>query len=252
MGYDAIEPWLPAYEADDGKSFRKALDAAGLKCFGFHMPFTGLVGEPQRFIDIALTLGAQLDDPALYRAGGSRHDGRLLARGRRQAAGGADKAKAAGLKVAWHNHDFEFVPLADGSRPIDHILRADTPDVWFEIDCGWIVRAKADPAAELRQIQGSDRGDPDQGHGAARHQAGRRLGGDRRRHHRLGERWCRCSGRPKPTTSSPSTTIRAIGSNLLRAPSTICKHWGFRPGTTGFCQGPDGLSEHAALTAFRA
>ena len=28
FGYDAIEPWLPAYEADDGKSFRRALDAA--------------------------------------------------------------------------------------------------------------------------------------------------------------------------------------------------------------------------------
>ena len=42
MGYDAIEPWLPAYEADDGKSFRRALDANGLKCFGFHMPLAGL------------------------------------------------------------------------------------------------------------------------------------------------------------------------------------------------------------------
>jgi len=44
------------------------------------------------------------------------------------------------------------VPLQDGSRPIDHILRPDTPDVWFEIDCGWIVRAKADPAAELTRF----------------------------------------------------------------------------------------------------
>ena len=58
MGYDAIEPWLPAYEADDGRSFRRALDANGLKCFGFHMPLSGLVGETQRFLDIALTLGA--------------------------------------------------------------------------------------------------------------------------------------------------------------------------------------------------
>ena len=45
FGYDAIEPWLPAYEADDGVSFRRALDATGLKCFGFHMPLAGLVGE---------------------------------------------------------------------------------------------------------------------------------------------------------------------------------------------------------------
>ena len=55
FGYDAIEPWLPAYEADDGVSFRRALDDAGLECFGFHMPLAGLVGETQRFIEIALT-----------------------------------------------------------------------------------------------------------------------------------------------------------------------------------------------------
>ena len=40
MGYDAIEPWLPAYEKD-AKAFRTALDDTGLKCFGFHMPFDG-------------------------------------------------------------------------------------------------------------------------------------------------------------------------------------------------------------------
>ncbi len=57
MGYDAIEPWLPAYE-EDPEAFRRALDDAGLKCFGFHMPLAGLVSEPQRFIEIAQTLGA--------------------------------------------------------------------------------------------------------------------------------------------------------------------------------------------------
>ena len=34
------------------------LDDAGLACFGFHMPLKGLSEEPQRFIEIAQTLGA--------------------------------------------------------------------------------------------------------------------------------------------------------------------------------------------------
>ena len=42
MGYDAIEPWLPAYEASP-KDFRSQLDDAGLGCLGFHMPLAGLV-----------------------------------------------------------------------------------------------------------------------------------------------------------------------------------------------------------------
>ena len=149
MGYDAIEPWLPAYEASS-KTFRRALDGAGLKCFGFHMPLAGLVGEPNRFIDIALDLGASWMIPpyvtAEERAGADVSYWRGLGG---KLAVGAEKAKAHGLKVAWHNHDFEFVALPDGSRPIDHILAEGGPDVWFEIDCGWIRRANADPAAEL-------------------------------------------------------------------------------------------------------
>jgi sugar phosphate isomerase/epimerase len=150
MGYDAIEPWLPAYEADP-KLFRRQLDDAGLACYGFHMPLAGLVAEPNRFIDIALTLGARVMIPPYIGAeerqnmpGYWQDLGRKLARG-------ADLAAPHGLKVAWHNHDFEYVPLPDGTRPIDHIFAAGGPDVWFEIDCGWITRAGADPAAELRR-----------------------------------------------------------------------------------------------------
>lgn len=148
MGYDAIEPWLPAYEADP-KAFRRALDDAGMDCFGFHMPLDGLVSEPARYIDIAHTLGARymippfvpeeqrINTPDFWRG-----IGEALAKG-------AEAAAETGLKVLWHNHAFEYVPLADGTRPIDHILAA--PNVYFEIDCGWITRGGADPAAELRR-----------------------------------------------------------------------------------------------------
>jgi sugar phosphate isomerase/epimerase len=150
LGYDAIEPWLPAYEADPA-GFRRALDDAGLACFGFHMPLAGLKSEPQRFVEIAQTLGAtwmippyvppeeRVATPDFYRRLGE------------DLAKGADAAKPHGLKVAWHNHDFEYRPLADGSRPIDHILAAGGTDVWFEIDFAWVVRGGADPVAELRR-----------------------------------------------------------------------------------------------------
>ncbi|MCR6672092.1 sugar phosphate isomerase/epimerase [Devosia ginsengisoli] len=150
MGYDAIEPWLPAYEADP-KLFRRQLDDAGLACYGFHMPLAGLVSEPNRFIDIALTLGATVLIPP-YVAVEERENTPDYWRGLgEKLARGAETAGPHELKVAWHNHDFEYVPLPDGSKPIDHIFEAAGPDVWFEIDCGWITRAGADPAAELRR-----------------------------------------------------------------------------------------------------
>ena len=146
MGYDAIEPWPPAYEADP-RAFRQALGDAGLACYGFHMPLAGLVAEPNRFIDIALTLGATYLIPPFVPEQDRRPTtdywkgiGDTLVKG-------AATVAPHGLRVLWHNHAFEYAALPDGSRPIDHILAA--PDVFFEIDCGWITRGGADPAAEL-------------------------------------------------------------------------------------------------------
>jgi sugar phosphate isomerase/epimerase len=150
MGYDAIEPWLPAYEADP-PLFRRQLDDAGLACFGFHMPLAGLVNEPNRFIEIALTLGATVMIPPFVAAEERQPTPAYWRQLGEKLGRGAEAASPHGLKVAWHNHDFEYRPLPDGTRPIDQIFEAAGPDVWFEIDCGWIVRAGADPAAELRR-----------------------------------------------------------------------------------------------------
>lgn len=149
MGYDAIEPWLPAYEADP-KLFRQQLDDAGLVCLGFHMPLTGLVNEPERFFDIAGTLGSTLLIPPYVKPedrGTTTDYWKSLGE---QLAEGAAKAAGRGLQVAWHNHDFEYAKLPDGTRPIDHIL-ADK-SVLFEIDCGWITRVGGDAAAELKRF----------------------------------------------------------------------------------------------------
>lgn len=151
FGYDAIEPWLPAYETDP-EAFRLALDDAGLRCHCFHMPLKGLVNDPDRFIDIAQTIGATVMIPP-YVAPEDRGTTASYWRGiGDQLAEGAAKAATHGLKVAWHNHDFEFRAMADGSRPIDHIFAETGDTVWFEIDCGWIKRAGGDPAEELERF----------------------------------------------------------------------------------------------------
>lgn len=149
FGYDAIEPWPPAYE--DPAAFRRQLDDAGLECYGFHMPLDGLVNETERYIEIAQTLGATVMIPPFIDAEDRKATPAFWRGLGERLAQGAEAVKPHGLKVAWHNHDFEYAPLPDGSRPIDHIFEAGGPDVWFEIDCGWIARAGADPAAELER-----------------------------------------------------------------------------------------------------
>ncbi|MDE1995239.1 MAG: sugar phosphate isomerase/epimerase [Rhizobiaceae bacterium] len=150
VGYDAVELWLPLYE-NDAAEFRKKIDDVGLACSGIHMPLAGLVNDPRRFFDYAHTLGTKtLIPPYLpaaersVQADGWRKVGEKLRIG-------AEAAKAEGLKVAWHNHDFEYHRLEDRSRPIDLLLEAAGPGVDFEIDIGWVTRGWADPAKELQR-----------------------------------------------------------------------------------------------------
>ncbi|MEP5728634.1 MAG: sugar phosphate isomerase/epimerase [Sulfitobacter sp.] len=56
----------------------------------------------------------------------------------------ADKLGKSALHLAYHNHDFEFIALPDGTLPIDLIL-ATAPNVLFEYDLAWAVRAGVDP-----------------------------------------------------------------------------------------------------------
>jgi sugar phosphate isomerase/epimerase len=67
--------------------------------------------------------------------------------------GGIQQALAKeGLAFAWHNHDFEFRPLADGSYPLDLMLEA-APGLAWEADIGWIHVAGEDPVHWLEKYR---------------------------------------------------------------------------------------------------
>jgi sugar phosphate isomerase/epimerase len=153
MGYDAIEPWLPAYEADPA-AFRRALDDNGLACFGFHMPLQGLRDEPARYIEIARTLGATLMIPPFVPPEEREATPDFWRRLGEDLARGAEAAAPHGHKVARHNHDLEYRPRPDGSRPLDPTVAAGGDKVFFEVDFAWIVRGGADPRAELERYAG--------------------------------------------------------------------------------------------------
>lgn len=148
IGYDAIEPHGGNY-MDDPKGFRSKADALGLAIPTAHVPLQLLDENRTKAIEVAKTLGLETvvlpyiaadvrpNDTAGWKALGARIAGHATALG------------ASGLKLAWHNHDFEYAPLPDGSRPIDHLL-AD-PNVWFEPDLAWIARSGSNVAAEINR-----------------------------------------------------------------------------------------------------
>ena len=65
------------------------------------------------------------------------------------------KAKAASLKYAYHNHNHEFRDLGDGKTGYDILLHETDPSlVKFEADCGWMKVAGKDPIDYLTRHGG--------------------------------------------------------------------------------------------------
>ncbi|MEO9477656.1 MAG: sugar phosphate isomerase/epimerase [Cyclobacteriaceae bacterium] len=65
-----------------------------------------------------------------------------------------EKAQKMGLKVCYHNHDFEFIPI-DGQLPMDILLTETDPNlVQFELDLYWISKVNLKPADFFMQNEG--------------------------------------------------------------------------------------------------
>lgn len=56
-----------------------------------------------------------------------------------------------GLTLAYHNHDYEFVPYEGGATPFELLLQETDPeDVKLELDVYWVARGGLDPVRCLR------------------------------------------------------------------------------------------------------
>ena len=65
-----------------------------------------------------------------------------------------DRARRDGLRIGYHNHDFEFTPL-DGSVPFDVLLAETDPAlVTMELDVYWTVKSDANPVRYLTDHRG--------------------------------------------------------------------------------------------------
>lgn len=142
LGYKEVEGYGGVY-ADPG-AFRAEMDKNGLAMPTGHFAIDMLEKDFDGVRRLADTLGVRtlicpylMPDDRPADAAGWRGFGERLA------AVGAT-ARKHGYGFAWHNHDFEFKALADGSVPQDHIL-SSAPDIGWEMDLAWLVRGGSDP-----------------------------------------------------------------------------------------------------------
>ncbi|MEL7237734.1 MAG: sugar phosphate isomerase/epimerase, partial [Planctomycetota bacterium] len=61
---------------------------------------------------------------------------------------------SAGLKTAYHNHDFEFETMDDGQTGWDHIFHGGDAQLGAEMDTCWVAVGKHDPVDEMKKLTG--------------------------------------------------------------------------------------------------
>ncbi len=66
----------------------------------------------------------------------------------------ATRAKSGGLRLAYHNHDFELASSGSGTFLDILLTRTDPQLVDFEMDVYWVVKAGADPMSLLARYPG--------------------------------------------------------------------------------------------------
>lgn len=149
LGYTDVQPYHDQY--DDPRGMKTLLDEIGLTARTGHFNMDMVVHEFDRVVDAARVLGMGLV-VAPYIAPEARPatvDGWKILGALLQ--GCAELYAEAGLAFAWHNHEFEFFPLPDGSFPIEHLLGER---LLWEIDVAWVARAGVDPLPWIRRYAG--------------------------------------------------------------------------------------------------
>jgi sugar phosphate isomerase/epimerase len=159
IGYREVE--AAGYGKLTAKDYGKMIADAGLSCPSAHLAFKKGIDFGPLFDD-AHALGCTFaTSSAIFPpknvsptpANGFGLDGFKWMADLMQDIG--TKAKAAGLKYAYHNHSPEFVTLPDGIVGYDYLLKnTDAELVKFEIDCGWMCVAGKNPVEYMKKYPG--------------------------------------------------------------------------------------------------
>jgi sugar phosphate isomerase/epimerase len=150
-GYDEVE--FAGYFNETPKRIRTLLDGAGLTAPSSHIPLADLTKNSARIFDAAETIGHRyiimpILDPEERR---SLDDYRRVADQLNRAG---EDARDRGLKIGYHNHDFELAKI-DGVLPYDVLLAETEPElVCFEMDFYWMTRGGGNPPGYFKAHPG--------------------------------------------------------------------------------------------------
>lgn len=152
LGYREVEGFGGVY--GEPAKLRAVMDKNDIAMPTGHFSLDMLENEKKKVLAIASALGINkliapylLPDDRPTSAKGWKDFGKRL-------GALATTYRAEGYPLAWHNHDFEYHKLKDGSTPHELIFGA-APLLDWEIDVAWIVRGKSDPLKWIKAYAGA-------------------------------------------------------------------------------------------------
>lgn len=153
MGWEYVQ-WsgMPNLPAD---KIRAALDNAGLKAIAAHTAIEPFEKDLQTNVRFWKTVGVKDLAPGSMMSDCKATLKDWLEGARRLDALGA-KLRAAGLRLSYHNHNFEFGKFpGDPRAKLDILMEATRPEnLNAELDLAWVHVGGADPAAYIRKYKG--------------------------------------------------------------------------------------------------
>lgn len=148
MGYDGVE--FAGLYGKTPAEVKKLCDEIGLIPVSAHVPFAEMIAAPDSVIEAYRILGVQqIVIPYLteeYRPGAEGFD-TLIAWAQKLGS----LCKASGMKLAYHNHDFEFTKMGE-DYALD-ILYREVPSDYLEtqLDTCWVFVGGEDPIKYVKK-----------------------------------------------------------------------------------------------------
>ncbi len=152
MGYDEVE--FAGLPGADPHEVRAILDDVGLTAPAAHVGLDALQSDLGAHLEVADLLGHRfLVVPGLPEALRASLDGYCRTAEALNALG--ERTRAAGVRLAYHNHSDEFEPFEAGRSGYDVLLDETDPTlVSMELDVFWAVHAGHDPVDWLSRFPG--------------------------------------------------------------------------------------------------
>ncbi len=152
MGYDTIE--LAGLHGLSPEEFKAAMDECGIRALSAHVPFPEMEADAEGTVAKYKLLGCRyMAVPWLhpdYCPGNEKFNitlevinktGKLCAEN--------------GMTLLYHNHDFEFKKMPDGTYALDYLYATVPAEILqTEIDTCWVKVSGLDPAAYVRKYAG--------------------------------------------------------------------------------------------------